>query len=108
MQTSRDEAIRKPIKVFRTSGYEGTTLSLISQMRGLGGASLYHHFPKGKQEIVEVVLMYVYQEFCAIVLRFIFESAQIKEGEKIDNLMLKEECTLKGENLGNVKDSANR
>ena len=68
MQTSRDEAIRKLIRVFRTYGYEGTTLSLISKMTGLGRASLYHHFPNGKQEMAAAVLEYVHQEFCTIVL----------------------------------------
>ncbi|WP_204103667.1 MULTISPECIES: TetR/AcrR family transcriptional regulator [Spirulina sp. CCY15215] len=69
MQTSRDEAIRKLIKVFRTYGYEGTTLSLISKMTGLGKASLYHHFPKGKQEMAEAVLVHLYQMFGEIVLK---------------------------------------
>ncbi|MBP0019057.1 MAG: TetR/AcrR family transcriptional regulator [Cyanobacteria bacterium SBLK] len=69
MQTSRDEAIRKLIKVFRTYGYEGTTLSLISKMTGLGRASLYHHFPKGKQEMAQATLMHVHQQFCEIVLK---------------------------------------
>lgn len=69
MQTSREEAIRKLIKVFRTYGYEGTTLSLISKITGLGRASLYHHFPQGKQEMAKAVLVYVHQQFCEIVLK---------------------------------------
>lgn len=44
----RAEAVRRLVKTFRQSGYEGTTLSQISQATGLGKASLYHHFPNGK------------------------------------------------------------
>jgi TetR/AcrR family transcriptional repressor of lmrAB and yxaGH operons len=43
--------------------------SLISKMTGLGRASLYHHFPKGKQEMAEAVLVHVHQEFGEIVLK---------------------------------------
>lgn len=54
----RTEAVQKIAKVFRQRGYEGTTLSLISEATGLGKASLYHHFPNGKQEMAEAVLKY--------------------------------------------------
>ena len=46
---------------FRQYGYEGVTLSLISKKTGLGKASLYHHFPNGKEEmaidIVEDIML---------------------------------------------------
>lgn len=47
------------LKLFRQFGYEGVTLSKISQETGLGKASLYHHFPRGKAEMAEVALAYV-------------------------------------------------
>jgi TetR/AcrR family transcriptional repressor of lmrAB and yxaGH operons len=47
------------IKLFRQFGYEGVTLSKISQETGLGKASLYHHFPRGKAEMAETALTYV-------------------------------------------------
>jgi TetR/AcrR family transcriptional repressor of lmrAB and yxaGH operons len=47
------------LKLFRQFGYEGVTLSKISQETGLGKASLYHHFPKGKAEMAEVALTHV-------------------------------------------------
>ncbi|NUN67467.1 TetR/AcrR family transcriptional regulator (plasmid) [Pseudanabaena biceps] len=49
------------LKLFRQFGYEGVTLSKISQETGLGKASLYHHFPKGKAEMAEAALIYVNQ-----------------------------------------------
>ena len=42
--------------VFRTHGYEGASLTRISEATGLKRASLYHRFPAGKSEMAEAVL----------------------------------------------------
>jgi TetR/AcrR family transcriptional regulator, lmrAB and yxaGH operons repressor len=62
------EASRRLVNVFRQYGYEGATLSRISKATGLGRASLYHHFPNGKQGMAEAVLEYVNQWFNEKVL----------------------------------------
>jgi TetR/AcrR family transcriptional regulator, lmrAB and yxaGH operons repressor len=49
------------LKLFRQFGYEGLTLSKISQETGLGKASLYHHFPGGKAEMAKAALAQVNQ-----------------------------------------------
>jgi TetR/AcrR family transcriptional regulator, lmrAB and yxaGH operons repressor len=49
------------LQLFRQFGYEGVTLSKISQATGLGKASLYHHFPGGKAEMAAAALMEVNQ-----------------------------------------------
>lgn len=49
------------IRLFRKFGYDGATLSKISEATGLGKASLYHHFPGGKDEMVETVLDFLQQ-----------------------------------------------
>jgi TetR/AcrR family transcriptional regulator, lmrAB and yxaGH operons repressor len=64
----RAEAVQKIAKVFRQYGYEGATLSLISDATGLGRASLYHHFPNGKQEMAEAVLEYAGKWFAENIL----------------------------------------
>ena len=58
---SKDNAIPKLLAVFRQYGYEGATLSRLSEATGLGRASLYHHFPKGKEEMAAAVLDYLNQ-----------------------------------------------
>ena len=58
---SKDKAIPKLVDVFRQYGYEGATLTRLSQATGLGKASLYHHFPKGKEEMADAVLDYLNQ-----------------------------------------------
>ncbi len=44
------------LKLFRQFGYEGVTLTKISQATGLGKASLYHHFPGGKAAMAAVAV----------------------------------------------------
>lgn len=43
-------------EVFREHGYEGASLSLIGGATGLGKGSLYHFFPRGKEEMAEAAL----------------------------------------------------
>ncbi|MGL5941291.1 MAG: TetR/AcrR family transcriptional regulator [Waterburya sp.] len=55
---SKEKLILQLLELFRRYGYEGATLSKISQFTGLGKASLYHHFPGGKEDMVNAVLEY--------------------------------------------------
>lgn len=56
---SKEEIITKLIPVFRNYGYEGATLSRLSEATGLKKASLYHHFQGGKEQMAAAVLGYV-------------------------------------------------
>lgn len=58
---SKDTAIPKLLAVFQQYGYEGATLAKLSEATGLGRASLYHHFPKGKEQMAATVLDYLNQ-----------------------------------------------
>lgn len=55
----RDKYLPCLLHLFRQHGYDGATLAKISQATGLGKASLYHHFPGGKDEMVTVVLEFL-------------------------------------------------
>jgi TetR/AcrR family transcriptional regulator, lmrAB and yxaGH operons repressor len=52
----RKEILRALSEVFRAHGYEGASLSLITEATGLGKGSLYHLFPGGKQQMASEVL----------------------------------------------------
>jgi TetR/AcrR family transcriptional regulator, lmrAB and yxaGH operons repressor len=56
---TKDKYLPCLLHLFRQHGYDGATLSKISQATGLGKASLYHHFPGGKDEMVTEVLDYL-------------------------------------------------
>ncbi|MDQ7017995.1 MAG: TetR/AcrR family transcriptional regulator [Robiginitomaculum sp.] len=44
-------------EVFRDHGYEGASLAKLSEAAGLKKASLYHRFPKGKEQMACEVLL---------------------------------------------------
>lgn len=54
----QEELVEKLFEVFRESGYEGASLMQLSEVTGLKKPSLYHRFPGGKEEMVEIVLDY--------------------------------------------------
>jgi AcrR family transcriptional regulator len=49
---TRAEVVAQIFTVFRDRGFEGATLSELSQSTGLGKSSLYHYFPNGKEDMV--------------------------------------------------------
>ncbi|MEM8799844.1 MAG: TetR/AcrR family transcriptional regulator [Pseudomonadota bacterium] len=51
-----DALIFRLNRVFRAVGYEGASLTRLSEAAGLGRASLYSRFPGGKQAMAEAVL----------------------------------------------------
>ena len=53
---SRTEVLRRMRDTFRTHGYDGATLSALTDSTGLARAALYHHFPQGKQQMAAAVL----------------------------------------------------
>ena len=56
MIAERSDVIPVLAEVFRTHGYEGATLSVITEATGLGKGSLYHFFPDGKAQMAAAVL----------------------------------------------------
>ena len=68
---SKQTHVLSLLDLFRQFGYDGATLSKISQTTGLGKASLYHHFPGGKDEMVETVLIALEQGLEQITLEML-------------------------------------
>lgn len=66
-------------KLFRQLGYEGVTLTKISKETGLGKASLYHHFPGGKSDMMESVLAHSEQYLKENVLSVLTADGTPKE-----------------------------
>jgi TetR/AcrR family transcriptional repressor of lmrAB and yxaGH operons len=57
---SRDEVLGILLDTFRRDGYDGASLTALSEATGLGRSSLYHHFPGGKEDMVAQVLELVW------------------------------------------------
>lgn len=64
----KEEVLRILAREFRLWGYDGATLSRLSQATGLVKASLYHHFPKGKQDMAQAVLDFTLTQLAEHVL----------------------------------------
>ncbi|MEM9907592.1 MAG: TetR/AcrR family transcriptional regulator [Cyanobacteria bacterium P01_D01_bin.44] len=58
----RDALAYKIADVFRTNGYEGTSMAQIAKATGLLKGSLYHHFPKGKEDMARAAMQILAQE----------------------------------------------
>ena len=54
--TDRSATLPLLAEVFRSHGFDGASLSLISEKTGLGKGSLYNFFPGGKEEMAAAVL----------------------------------------------------
>ncbi|MDA1075984.1 MAG: TetR/AcrR family transcriptional regulator [Proteobacteria bacterium] len=54
---SRESLLTELVDVFRRRGYEGATLNQLAEATSLGKASLYHHFPGGKAQMAELLLV---------------------------------------------------
>ncbi|MBB5337762.1 TetR/AcrR family transcriptional regulator [Tunturiibacter gelidoferens] len=52
---SDEDLLSRSAEVFRTYGFEGTSLARLSEATGLEKASLYHRFPGGKEQIALAV-----------------------------------------------------
>lgn len=62
------DLLERLLMVFRSNGFEATSLDIIARETGLKKASLYYRFPGGKVEMADAVLGYVDEWFTAHVL----------------------------------------
>lgn len=65
---TKSELLSKLSDVFRHHGLDGTSMQTLAQVTGLSKASLYHHFPGGKDEMAEKVLVEEGRRLQALVL----------------------------------------
>jgi AcrR family transcriptional regulator len=59
---TKADMLGRLMDLFREKGFDGASFSDISESTGLGKSSLYHHFPKGKEEIALQVLAHLEEQ----------------------------------------------
>lgn len=64
----RTHVVEDVVMVFRDKGYDGASLSDLSQATGLSRASLYHHFPGGKEDMARAAMAQAGQKFAQLVI----------------------------------------
>jgi TetR/AcrR family transcriptional regulator, lmrAB and yxaGH operons repressor len=82
---SKPDMLRRLMDLFREKGFDGASLSDISESTGLGKSSLYHHFPNGKEEIALQVLAHLEEQ----LERALFEPMRSTgtPGQKLDRML---------------------
>lgn len=73
---TRSELVERLTGAFLESGYEGASLSRLSDATGLAKASLYHHFPDGKVDMARAVLARAGQRLQTLVLAPLMDQSQ--------------------------------
>ena len=59
--TNPDSLCDRLTRVFLDHGYDGASIAVLAASAGLSKASLYHHFPGGKQEMAAVLIAHAIQ-----------------------------------------------
>ena len=102
--------------IFRNHGYEGTTISLLSEVTGLQKSSLYHHFPKGKEDMLKAVVSYVSKQIQQHIIAPLLDT-QVKPEKRFSNMIAtikafyndgRKNCLLNVLNLGETKAEINK
>jgi len=74
------------IDVFRSKGYEGSSLNDLAASAGLKKASLYHRFPGGKEEIVKAVFEYT-TTWCKIHVEDTLTNVTIPARQRLEKVI---------------------
>jgi AcrR family transcriptional regulator len=82
---TKPEMLGRLMDLFREKGFDGASLSDISESTGLGKSSLYHHFKNGKEEIALQVLAHLEEQ----LERALFEPMRSTEAprKKLDRML---------------------
>ena len=72
-----EDLLQRLTRVFQDHGFEGASLSRISEATGLEKASLYHRFPGGKDQMAEAVMAHVGRWFVENLLAPLRETGPV-------------------------------
>lgn len=67
-EATRSRIIDVAIEMFTGRGYAGTPMRAIASGVGIKAASIYAHFPSGKEELLKAALQEILDEFLAFVV----------------------------------------
>ena len=116
-QTNENKALIEALfDIFRNHGYEGTTISLLSEVTGLQKSSLYHHYPKGKEDMLRAVVQFVSAQIHQHVITPLLDK-QVSPEKRFSSLIAtikafygdgRKNCLLNVLNLGEAKTETNK
>lgn len=113
LRTLDDDSLMESLfEIFRCHGYEGSTISRLSELTGLRKSSLYHRFPGGKDDMVKAVVNHVSAQLQQHVIAPL-STRQDPPEKRFDNMLAtlksfydtgKKNCLLNVLSLGEAKD----
>ncbi|MEQ1558727.1 MAG: TetR/AcrR family transcriptional regulator [Methyloglobulus sp.] len=113
LQTIDNDTLAESLfEIFRSCGYEGTTISQLSESTGLKKSSLYHRFPAGKDDMVKAVVAYVSGQLHQHVIEPLLDS-HVSPEQRFSNMLVtikafysdgQKNCLLNALTLGNGLD----
>jgi TetR/AcrR family transcriptional repressor of lmrAB and yxaGH operons len=85
---SKPDMLDRLMRLFRDKGFDGASVADVSEATGLGKSSLYHHFPKGKQEMAVQVLARLEEQLARAIFEPLGEdrAPQKKLDQMLDGL----------------------
>lgn len=103
-------------EIFRSHGYEGATIALLSEVTGLKKSSLYHRFPAGKEDMAKAVVDFVSSQLHQFVVEPLLNSRDAPETRFINMIATiktiysdgRKNCLLNVLCLGEAKDDIKR
>jgi TetR/AcrR family transcriptional regulator, lmrAB and yxaGH operons repressor len=113
LQTIDNDTLSESLfEIFRSCGYEGATISRLSEATGLKKSSLYHRFPAGKDDMVKAVVSYVSAQLHQNVIEPLLDS-DVLPVQRFSNMLVtikvfysdgQKNCLLNALTLGNGLD----
>jgi len=107
-----DSLVESLFEIIRCHGYEGATISLLSEATGLKKSSLYHRFPAGKDDMVKAVVSHISAQLHQLVIAPLSACQETPEKRFSDMLATlkafycagQKNCLLNVLSLGEAKD----
>jgi TetR/AcrR family transcriptional regulator, lmrAB and yxaGH operons repressor len=107
-----DSLVESLFEIIRCHGYEGSTISRLSEVTGLKKSSLYHRFPAGKDDMVKAVVSYISAQLHLLVIAPLSMRQDTPE-KRFSNMLVtlkafycagQKNCLLNVLSLGEAKD----
>ncbi len=115
-QTINDNTLVESLfELFRSRGYEGATLALLSEVTGLKKSSLYHRFPAGKYDMAKAVVLHISAQLHNLVIEPLINSKEAPK-KRFNNMVAtikafycdgNKNCILNVLSLGEAKAEIN-
>lgn len=87
---TRERLIRITAEELARNGYRGMSLRRVASRAGIGAATVFHHFPNGKQGLYEATVQHIVDEVASLAMMSLAET----EGQSPEDVIVQRAETL--------------